>query len=158
MTIQFDPKAKAVDTLLGEQIAQPKSDVINVDTFAEADPVTVVSEMSLLFSGTNRLRQFQIDNPHEPINVPDLQKDILGKMPILTRSDHFGSIISDYKNLRANLVERRSNYAHALEGFLKPEESIDIYGRMDEIDQALREIQQNLSLAEQWQKDRLKQS
>lgn len=149
MGVEFDPKAKAVNT--GAE-NQP-----NIDAAAPAQsqsldnydpyfyPERVVSEMDLLFSGTRNLKQFRAEHPLDPIGIPGLDNDILGVAPILgSTSKDMSEVIQNYQALRKNLIERRNNFSHALEGDLMPAEAMDIQQRIEQIDTALIRVDQEL--------------
>lgn len=111
-------------------------------------PQTYVTEMEVLFSGTSRSARLRGEHPMEPLDIPGLETDILGPLPILgNRSSDLSDIIQRYQGLRANLIERRNNYTQVLEGYLRPEETLDIYDRIDQIDRALLKINQELDKA-----------
>lgn len=150
MSIDFDPRAKSVttpsplDETAANQEAPPSFD--SYDPYL--NPPAVVSEMELLFSGTRNLKQLQGEHPTDPLNIPGLESDILGPMPILgSSSKDLGEIIRRYQGLKRNLIERRNNYAHALEGFLRPAEAMDLHQRLEEIDHGLIQVEQELARA-----------
>ena len=148
MSIGFDPKIKADSInapldVLEEAFRMQDENAAQGDPFA--DPYAVQSEMDLLFAGTRRAREVRAENPQDPIFVPDLTRNILGPMPqIGSRSELMKTVIDRYILVRRNLIDRRNNYSQTLEGYLQPAETLDIYGRIEEIDRALQEIDKNI--------------
>lgn len=98
----------------------------------------------LIFSGSRQQKQLEADNPVRETAVPDFDKDI---PQVLKNERGSGDIVRRYQLLRDNLLERHENYEKVLKGYLKPEEAIDIYKRLEEIDSALLEAEQNLQRA-----------
>ena len=138
MTVHFDPKNNSARQIVQDSPARNMAAPLE-DPYA--DPTATISEMDLLFSGTRRISK-------EPIQVPELERDLFGAAPILgSTSTSVNNIISHYQLLRKNLVDRRNNYSHALESYLQPEEAFDLSGRIEEIDKALDEIERNLERA-----------
>ena len=150
MTINFDPKANRLPPAPSENPQVKKEEVAYADPYA--DPVQTVSDLDILFSGLTQRKELQAQNPVQPIEVPDLNKNILGPMPMLADQNTFGAIVDRYQLLRKNLLDRRMNYVQALEGYLKPDEAFDMIGRIEEIDHALGAVESNLEKAKEWQK------
>lgn len=98
----------------------------------------------LIFSGSRQQKQLEADNPVRETAVPDFDKDI---PQVLKSEKASGDVIHRYQQLRDNLLERHENYEKVLKGYLKPEEAIDIYKRLEEIDAALLEAERNLQRA-----------
>ncbi|MDP2599274.1 MAG: hypothetical protein Q8P84_00880 [Deltaproteobacteria bacterium] len=152
MSIGFDPKIKGESInapldVLEEAFRMQDENAAQGDPFS--DPYAVQNDMDMLFAGARRAREFREANPIDPISIPDLEKDILGPMPkIGSRSQLMKTVIDRYTLVQRNLIDRRKNLAHALEGYLKPEEAMDIRGRMEAIDNALREIDKNVARAQ----------
>ena len=106
---------------------------------------TPQTEMDLLFSGLNRSPS---SAPPESIHVPGLEKDLFHKSATLSDSPiALTAIINKYKSLKHNLTERRSSLSHALEGYLRPEELMDLHARIDTLDRALLLVSQELTKA-----------
>lgn len=98
----------------------------------------------LIFTGSRQQKQLEADNPVRETAVPDFDKDI---PQVLKNEKGSGDIVHRYQLLRNELRERHENYEKVLNGYLKPEEAIDIYKRLEEIDSALLEAEQNLQRA-----------
>lgn len=153
MSIDFDRRARAVtNTGAAENNPSARAESASAETADPLEtlmnPTQAVSEMQLLFSGTRNLRSLREDHPLEELNIPELGRDILGPMPAAgATSGDLQRIIERYRQLRLNLIERRNNYAHALEGFLYPEEAMDLYERIEQIDDALLKIEQEMDQA-----------
>lgn len=98
----------------------------------------------LIFSGSRQQKQIEAENPVRETAVPDFDKDV---PQILKSEKASGDVIHRYQQLRDNLLERHENYEKVLKGYLKPEEAIDIYKRLEEIDAELLEAEQNLQRA-----------
>lgn len=149
MTIEFDPRARGIVGPASNE-APHESDQTSrgqsLDSFDPYSPAqSAVSEMDLLFSGVRRFERIRQENPMEEINIPGLDTDILGRVPILgSTSRDLNEIIRRYNGLKRNLTERRNNYAHALEGPLRPEEVMDLYDRIEQLDQAIAHVTREL--------------
>lgn len=152
MTIEFDPRARGISQpaqsneteAAGQNSRAQSGDFFDADPFAQQ----TISELDLLFSGALRFKQLRMENPAPSINIPGLDQDILGPMPILGSSARdLSEVIHRYEGLRRNLIERRRNYAHALESYLRPEEAFDLHQRLEEIDHSLIRVEQELSKA-----------
>lgn len=113
------------------------------------NPTQAISDMQLLFAGRRSVQRLREENPFQISDIPELQSDLLGPMPVLGSTPRdLQTIISRYRNLRINLIERRQNYSHALEtGYLRPEETLDIYDRIEQIDSAILKIDHQLDQA-----------
>lgn len=117
--------------------------LIHHDRNMEAELAATIREMDFLFGPRAESRI----EPMEAIYVPDIRKDLLAKMPAALRAKPLPFIIGEYQSLRQNLLERRNNYFHALEGPLQADEAMDLLKRMEQIDIALNQIDRNIALA-----------
>lgn len=123
-----------------QTVEDPYSEILN--------PTQAVSEMQLLFSGSRNIQRLREDHPFELNVIPELGSDLLGPMPALEGSPQaLQGIINRYRQLRVSLIDRRQNYSHALEGYLKPDEALDLYDRIDQIDNAVIKLDHQLDLA-----------
>ncbi|MBI4125259.1 MAG: hypothetical protein HY609_03535 [Deltaproteobacteria bacterium] len=152
MTIEFDPRPRGVSqpAQTNESPEQNETASAQSGDFFNADPFVqqTVSEMDLLFSGIRRFERIQEENPTDAIHIPGLDTDLLNPMPVLGSSSRdLTEIIRRYEGLQKNLIERRNNYSHALEGFLRPEEAMDLYDRIEQIDRALLRVDRELTAA-----------
>lgn len=95
----------------------------------------------LIFSGSRQQKQLEAEHPVRETAVPDFGKDI---PQVLKNEKATGDVIHRYQQLRDNLLERHENYEKVLKGYMRPEEALDIYKRLEEIDAALLETEQNL--------------
>lgn len=140
MTIQFDPKSRAI--LVNTAEPARGNSVENDDPYPE--PVRAVSEMELLFSGMKKPQA----NPADIPQIPDLERDILRTMPRLGgNSVTLGGVIERYKLLKKNLLDRRNNLSNALKKGLKPEEARDLIRHLNLIDKALQTVHRNMEKA-----------
>lgn len=136
MTISFDPKSKIPQPIAQGNVLE---DIINEPP--QEDPVETRSALDHLFSGMNRAEEQRRLHPMQPIHVPKLETEILGKAPVLGRQEgNLNQVQDSYLLLRRNLLDRRKNFVTTLEGKLSMEESFDIQQRIDEIDDALFQI------------------
>lgn len=154
MSIGFNPKIKADSIsapldVLEEAFRIQDETGIPAETMADPyAPQNAVNAMDLLFSGVQAAKAHREAHPHESLSIPDLEKDILGPMPKIGSKSHLmETVIDRYTLVRRNLIDRRNNYAHALEGYLKPEEALDLHERIEEIHRALLEIDKNMERA-----------
>lgn len=149
MTVRIDPKAILTPPETPANEANPQTRASLPDIFTDPlEPEAARSALDLLFSGLKRVKEFQSPEPQAEIVVPKLEEELIRGAPSLGRSSFILSeITTRYEILKAGLLERRQNYTQALEGKLRPEEAMDLFGRVDAIDQALFEIEQNLDLA-----------
>jgi len=145
MTVNLNPRARAIDTQTADNAPPPLS---QETADPSVDPQTAVSEMSILFSGTRHLDRLRTENPLQSLNVPGFETDILSSAPILGDSSQtVGAVIDHYQLLRRNLIDRRNNYAHAMEGYLGPDEAFDLSDRIDILDRAILKTDQELDKA-----------
>lgn len=107
------------------------------------DPKTK-SYFDLLFGSAEAKKKLQEEHPRPELDIPDLHKDV---PEILKSSKNMGEVMQRYQRLRENLLERHENFEKVLKGYLRPEEAIDIFDRLKEIDAALLETEQNLQRA-----------
>lgn len=151
MSIDFDPRARAIGTTTAAADT-PTAASETVDTPIDAQGA--VTEMDLLFSGQRGAQAFRAQHPLQPINVPGFEGDILGSLPVLGHSStDVGAIVRQYTILKNNLVDRRNNFAHALEGYLQPDETLDLYARLDQLDRAIVKVEQELDKAQSRKRD-----
>lgn len=152
MPIEFDPRTRN-----GHHAAQtgasPESpagaQTGPLDRFDPFSPEqAAVSQLDILFSGIPNTRRLREEHPFELPHFPDLQREVLGRTPAIADSAaSLTNVINRYRSIRVSLIERRRNYAHALEGYLQPAEALDLYSRIDAIDTALIEIEQEIQKA-----------
>lgn len=110
-------------------------------------PREVVDELNLLFSGVRSSRQAAAEFPQKPITIPELEGSLSQTLEIGKSPATLDRAIENYKLLKKNLLERRKNLSVTLEGFVQPHEALDLFGRIEAIDEALLKIEQNLDKA-----------
>lgn len=145
MTVNLNIRARAVEAQTADN-ASLLAPEATADPFV--DPQSAVSEMAILFSGTRHLDPLRAEHPLPSLNIPGFERDILSSAPLLGDSSRtVGAVINHYQLLRRNLIDRRNNYAHAMEGYLGPDEAFDISNRIDLLDRALLKTDQELEKA-----------
>ena len=110
-------------------------------------PREAVDELNLLFSGVQRSRQLTAEFPQEPIHVPEIDGNLQGTLQIGNSPKTLDVVIQNYKLLKKNLQERRKNLSITLEGYVQPHEALDLFSRIDALNEALLKIEQNLEKA-----------
>lgn len=135
---------KQIDPFLGLDL-EPKNEAIQA---TPNSPQESVDELHLLFAGVRSSRQNATAYPQEPISVPSLNE---GALQGTLRTSHspktLDAAIANYKILKQNLLERRQNLSITLEGYIQPYEALDLFSRIEMIDEALLKIGQNLDRA-----------
>lgn len=143
MSVQFDPKAKAQGAPT-QQIEEAFS-MQAQGAPPQQDPATVMSEMDLLLSGLAHRENLQRENPQNAINVPDMDKNV--PQVLQKSSGGMNAVIQRYRVLKRNLLERKENFEKALKHYLTPDEALDLIQRLEEVEKALLETEQNLQHA-----------
>lgn len=134
---------KQVDAIFGYDTgAKPQANQAPVNS-----PRETVDELNLLFSGVRSSRQNAVEFPQEPISIPEIDGGLQGIMQIGKSPATLDRAIENYKLLKKNLLERRKNLSITLEGYVQPHEALDLFSRIDAIDEALLKIGQNLDKA-----------
>lgn len=160
MSIEFDPKARSATISPAAEESVGSNSETSQQSLDPYDPLfnppVVVHELDLLLSGAKQIDQLRREHPFATIDIPSLASDILGPLPVLgSSSKKLTKVIKQYQVSKENLSERRKNFSQALEGHLTPYEAMDLHLRIEEIDRASLQLEQELEKAIRLKQERL---